>query len=114
MGAKLTDNAIVKIKEILAQQEMSPDTTMVRVGVRGRSCSGPVYSFNLDEDYDTSLDELVHQDGLKLVYSKEFVDDLTYIEVDYKETDDKRGFVFEDKNPLKMLGSCGSCNGCGA
>jgi iron-sulfur cluster assembly accessory protein len=110
---KLTEKAVEKIKAILAEQNMPLDKTYVRVGIRGKSCSGTVYSFSLDEEYDTFYDDVISQDGLNLVHNKQFAEDLATIEIDYKETEDKKGFVFDDKNPLKVMsGGCGG-GGCG-
>jgi len=119
MALKLTDKAIVQIKEIIATQNMSLETTAVRVGIRGKSCSGSVYAFGLDEEeIDPEYNELQVQDGLKIVYNKEFEDDLKNVTVDLKEAEDKRGFTFT--NPLQVLsggcgsGGCGSGGGCSA
>lgn len=106
----LTDSAINQIKEVVAGQEMSLDETFVRVGIRGRSCSGLVYAFGFDEASDPESDELILQDGVKIVYSKQFSEDLKGVSIDFKEVDGKRGFTFS--NPLQVLGGCGS-GGCG-
>lgn len=112
MAIKLTETAVSKIKEIIIAQNMPSDTTCVRVGIRGQSCSGPAYSFGLDEEYDTFYDEVVEQDGLRVVHSKQIVDALQFVEVDYHETEEKKGFTFKDTNPMKLLaGGCGT-GGC--
>jgi len=111
MALKLTDKAVGQIKEIIASQNMSLDTTNVRVGIRGKSCSGPVYAFGLDEETDPEHDELIVQDGVKIVHHKQFADDLSGVTIDFKEADDKRGFTFS--NPLQVLGGCSS-GGCGS
>jgi iron-sulfur cluster assembly protein len=112
MALKLTDKAVGQIKEIIASQNMSLDTTNVRVGIRGKSCSGPVYAFGLDEETDPEHDELIVQDGVKIVHHKQFADDLSGVTIDFKEADDKRGFTFS--NPLQVLGGCSSGGGCGS
>ena len=114
MAIKLTEKAVSKIKEIIASQDMPAETTVVRVGIRGQSCSGPAYAFGLDEQYDTVLDEVIDQDGLKVVHSKQYEDVLQFVEVDFHETEEKKGFTFKDTNPMKLLsGGCGS-GGCGS
>jgi iron-sulfur cluster assembly accessory protein len=111
MALKLTDNAIRQIKEVIASQNMSLDLTNVRVGIRGKSCSGPVYAFGLDEEVDLEQDEVSIQDGVKVVHHKQFTDDLNNVTVDFKEVEDRRGFTFS--NPLQVLGGCGT-GGCGS
>lgn len=111
MALKLTDKAVGQIKEIIASQNMSLDTTNVRVGIRGKSCSGPAYAFGLDEETDPEFDELIVQDGVKVVHHKQFVDDLNNVTIDFKESDGQRGFTFS--NPLQVLGGC-SGGGCGS
>lgn len=107
---KLTEKAVSKIKEIITAQEMPLDTTCVRVGIRGQSCSGPAYAFGLDEEYDTFYDDVIEQDGLKVVHNKAYADPLQFVLVDYHETEEKQGFTFKDTNPLKVMsGGCGSC-----
>ena len=112
---KLTTKAVEKIKQIMVEQG-STDETSLRVGIKGKSCSGPVYSFSLDEEYHTFYDDIIEQDGLRIVHNKQFVDDLDGIVIDYLETEDKRGFAFKNENPFNIIttGGCGSCgSGCG-
>jgi len=113
MAIKLSEKAVSKIKEIIASQEM-PAETVVRVGIRGQSCSGPAYAFGLDEEYDTTYDDVINQDGLKVVHNKAYGEPLQFVEVDYHETEEKKGFTFKDTNPMKLLaGGCGT-GGCGS
>lgn len=114
MAIKLTEKAIGQIKEIMVSQNMSLDTTGVRVGIRGKSCSGPVYAFGLDEESNPEVDEISVQDGLKVVHSKEFTTDLGNVIVDFKAESNNSGFTFT--NPLQVLsggGCCGGGGGCG-
>jgi iron-sulfur cluster assembly accessory protein len=112
MAIKLTEKAVSKIKEIIASQEM-PAETVVRVGIRGQSCSGPAYAFGLDEEYDTNYDDVVDSDGLKVVHNKAYAEALEHVLVDYHDTEEKQGFTFKDTNPMKVLGGCGG-GGCGS
>jgi len=115
MAIKLTDSAISQIKEVMETQGMSLETTNVRVGIRGKSCSGPVYAFGLDDESDPDVDEISLQDGIKVVHGKQFTSDFENIIVDFKEADGNRGFTFT--NPLQVLSSGGGCcggGGCGS
>lgn len=111
MTIKLTDSAIVQIKEVIASQNISLDATNVRVGIQGKSCSGPVYAFGLDENSNLEQDELILQDGVQIVYDKRFTNDLNGITIDFKNTENQSGFTFS--NPLQVLGEGGCCGGGG-
>ena len=115
MAISLTEEAANKVKEIMAAQNMSE--SYLRVGFRG-SCSGPVYSFSLDEETDLE-DELIIQDGIKIVHKKNVTELLAAVTVDFKQTEERSGFVFN--NPLQVVSSCsdggGGCcggGGCGS
>lgn len=114
MSIKLTVDAISQIKEVMESQGVPLETTNVRIGVRGKSCSGTVYAFGLDDEADPEVDEISVQDGLKVVHGKQFTSDLDKVTVDFKEVDGKRGFIFS--NPLQVLSSEGGCcgGGCGS
>jgi iron-sulfur cluster assembly accessory protein len=113
MTIKITDNAINQIKEVVASQKMSLEETNVRVGIRGQSCSGPVYAFGLDDQFNPELDDLIVQDGVRIVHGKNFATELDKITIDFKETEGARGFTFI--NPLQILGEGGCCGGsCGS
>ena len=62
-----------------------------------------VYSFSLDENSDYN-DDIIEQDGVKVVFDKSLASPLALIEIDFHESDGKRGFVFND--PLKVQGGC--------
>ena len=115
MSVKLTDVAMAKIKEIVSKADLSLEDTYIRIGIRGQSCSGPVYNFALDEDYDEELDVLSKQDDVSIICEKEFAQPLVGVIVDYKSSERGEGFVLT--NPLQVLssggcGSCGSSGGC--
>ena len=100
----LTPNAIVKVKEIMAQQ--SPVPAGLRVGVVGGGCSGFSYSMQF-ENGAGMMDKVFDMDGLKV-----FVDatSLTYLNgcrVDYVESLEGAGFKFENPN-VKSTCGCGS------
>jgi len=103
---QLTERAAKEVKQIMQEQEMSPETTYLRVGVAGGGCSGFMYNFNLEEEYDEANDSLHEQDGLKIVVDRKSALYLDGTEVDFHEDLNRRGFVFNNPNAVK---SCG-CN----
>lgn len=112
---KLSEQAVAKVKEIMAENNMAPETTFLRVGIKGMSCSGPAYSFGFDEEYDTNYDDVVKQDDITVVHNKSYTEALDYVEIDFHDDGVKKGFTFKNTNPLNVLktGGCGGSGGCG-
>jgi iron-sulfur cluster insertion protein len=100
----LTDSAVAKIKDIIAE-ENNP-AIKLRVFVQGGGCSGMQYGFTLDEetnDDDWDLD----MNGVSLLVDSMSGQYLQDAEVDYKE--DINGASFVIKNPqAKTTCGCGS------
>ena len=100
----LTDNAIVKVKEIMAQQDPVP--AGLRVGVVGGGCSG--FSYNMTfENQAGMMDKVFNFDGLKVFVDATSAMYLNGCIVDYVETLEAAGFKFENPN-VKSTCGCGS------
>jgi iron-sulfur cluster assembly accessory protein len=100
----LTDNAIAKVKEIMAQQDPVP--AGLRVGVVGGGCSG--FSYNMSfENAAGMMDKVFTFDGLKVFVDATSVMYLNGCVVDYVETLEAAGFKFENPN-VKSTCGCGS------
>ena len=100
----LTDDAIVKVTEILTSQE--PQPAGLRIAVVGGGCSGFSYSMAF-ENNPQMLDKTYTYGGLKV-----FVDQasLLYLEgaqVYYVESIEGSGFKFSNPN-VKSTCGCGS------
>ena len=100
----LTQNAIAKVKEIMAQQ--SPAPAGLRVGVVGGGCSGFSYSMSF-ENGAGMMDKVFDMDGLKVYVDATSVMYLNGCIVDYVETLEAAGFKFENPN-VKSTCGCGS------
>src|SRR5881398_1611743 len=104
LPVNLTDNAVSKVKEIMAQQDPMP--AGLRIGVVGGGCSGFSYSMNFENaagimDKVFSFHELkVFVDATSLMYLQGCV-------VDYVETLEAAGFKFDNPN-VKSTCGCGS------
>lgn len=100
----LTNGAISKLKEILAE-ENNPNV-MLRVFVQGGGCSGFQYGFTLDEsknedDFDFSYDDIkVVVDSMSFQY-------LQGSSIDYKEDLMNASFVINNPQAQSTCG-CGS------
>jgi iron-sulfur cluster insertion protein len=100
----ITENATVKLKDILAE-ENNPDLKL-RIFVQGGGCSGMSYGFTLDEvanEDDFTLDE----SGVQILVDSMSMQYLTGAEIDYR--DDLMGANFSIKNPnATTTCGCGS------
>jgi iron-sulfur cluster insertion protein len=97
----ITDNATVKLKDILAE-ENNPGLKL-RIFVQGGGCSGMSYGFTLDEianEDDFTLDE----QGVQVLVDSMSMQYLTGASIDYKE--DLMGATFSISNPNAQT-SCG-------
>ena len=100
----LKENAVAKIKDLLAEE--NDPNTMLRVFVQGGGCSGFQYGFTFDEIKNED-DFTVEKDGVTLL-----VDSLSYqylmeATIDYKEDLMGSQFVISNPNATTTCG-CGS------
>src|SRR5271166_4671234 len=100
----LTDTAIAKVKEIMAQQ--NPVPAGLRVGVTGGGCSGFQYSMQF-ENGAGMMDKTFEFDGLKVFVDATSLMYLKGVSVDYVETLEGAGFKFDNPN-VKSTCGCGS------
>jgi iron-sulfur cluster assembly accessory protein len=104
LPVNLTDNAISKVKEIMAQQDPVP--AGLRIGVVGGGCSG--FSYNMSfENASGMMDKIFTFDGVKVFVDATSAMYLNGCVVDYVETLEAAGFKFENPN-VKSTCGCGS------
>lgn len=97
----ITDNAVAKIRDIMAEE--SNPALKLRVFVQGGGCSGMQYGFTLDEvknEDDWDLD----YNGVQVLVDSMSGTFLQGAEVDYKQ--DQYGATFTIKNPTAQA-TCG-------
>ena len=104
VGIKLTDDAVIRVKELM-EDEDNHDLA-VRVFIMGGGCSGFQYRFALDE-VKNSDDILVEKDGVKF-----FIDECSYqylvgAEIDYMDSVDGAQFTIHNPSVSNTCG-CGS------
>lgn len=102
MAITLSDTAVSEVKRIM-QENSLPESTCLRVGVKGGGCSGFSYTLDLTDE-PAEGDEVFEQDGLRVVCDPKSYLYLSGTEVDYKTAMMERGFVFNNPN---AKGSCG-------
>jgi iron-sulfur cluster assembly protein len=96
----LSDNAVVKIKQLIADK---PDTGL-RVKVVGGGCSGLQYRMELDSAHER--DKIFERDGARLIVDKKSFLYLNGSQLDYAEELMASGFRLVNPNVKRSCG-CG-------
>ena len=105
MAIELTERAAQEITTIMKDQNL-PESTCLRVGVKGGGCSGFSYSLDLIEE-KTDADEEWDQHGISVICDDKSALYLAGTTVDFKDGMMGRGFVFSNPNASSSCG-CGS------
>jgi iron-sulfur cluster insertion protein len=100
----LTEPAIVKLKDILAE-ENNPNIKL-RVFVQGGGCSGFSYGFTLDEEQSEDDFDFAYGD-IKVLVDSMSMQYLQGSEIDYKEDTMTSSFVINNPQAVSTCG-CGS------
>jgi len=100
----VTDSAVAKIKDIIAE-ENNP-AIKLRVFVQGGGCSGMQYGFTLD-DTQAEDDWDLEYNGVKVLVDSMSGGYLQGAEVDYKESEMGSSFSISNPNAQTTCG-CGS------
>jgi iron-sulfur cluster assembly accessory protein len=103
-AVNLTEKAVSKVKEIMAQQ--NPVPSGLRIGVVGGGCSGFSYSMSF-ENAPGVMDKVYDFNDLKVYVDATSAMYLNGCVVDYVETLEAAGFKFENPN-VKSTCGCGS------
>ncbi|KAE8374756.1 hypothetical protein BDV26DRAFT_269367 [Aspergillus bertholletiae] len=98
---KLSPEAIVQLRKLLSQ----PDPKLIRVGVKNRGCSGLAYHLEYVEK-PGSFDEVVEQDGVKVLIDSKALFSIIGSEMDWQEDKLSRKFIFKNPNIKESCG-CG-------
>ena len=99
----LTDNAAVKVKELVAAE--GEDELALRVAVRPGGCSGFSYEMFFDTDIATD-DVTVDEQGVKVVVDPSSAQLLTGATLDYSDGLQGAGFAINNPNASRSCG-CG-------
>lgn len=107
MALKLTEKAATELKRLLAEKN-KPETTVVRLGVVGGSCSGLAHEYKLDfTDAPDPQDTISECCGLRIAVDPKSILFVDGTEVDFKGDLLKRTFVFNNPLAVKTCG-CGT------
>lgn len=97
----LTDAAAARVKEIMANK--GPSVAGLRIGVKKGGCAGMEYTLEWAEAVG-KFDEIVEQDGARVIIDPQAVLYLLGTEMDYKVDKLSAQFVFNNPN---QSGACG-------
>ena len=100
---KLSDNAALRIKEILSNAET--ESLGVRVSVKAGGCAGMSYVMEYTKEVNPN-DELIEDKGVKVFIDSSAVMYLLGTEMDYKKEELSSSFVFNNPNETERCG-CG-------
>ena len=98
---KITPAAISRLLELMAKQEGAG----LRVGVKNGGCAGMEYTMEWASEQG-KFDEVVEQDGAKVLIDSKAVMFLLGTEMDFQASALKSGFVFNNPNQISACG-CG-------
>jgi len=101
----LTDSAVKKIKEIIAEEE--DPNLKVRMFIQGGGCSGMQYGFTLEENGAQEDDFVVEKDGVEILVDSLSSQYVQGAEVDWQETVQGSQFAIKNPNASTTCG-CGS------
>ena len=100
---KLSDNAALRIKEIMSNA--GNDSLGVRVSVKTGGCAGMSYVMEYTKKVNPN-DEVVEDKGVKVFVDSSAVMYLLGTEMDYKKEELSSSFVFNNPNETERCG-CG-------
>ena len=100
---KISDNAVLRIKEIMAQAKAS--TIGVRVGVKSGGCAGMTYIMEYASDIKSN-EEVIEEKSVKILIDPKAIMYLLGTEMDYKKEKFSSQFIFKNPNETERCG-CG-------
>ena len=100
---KLSDNAAIRIKEIMSKADNK--TIGVRVGVKSGGCAGMSYVMEYAKEAKKN-EEIIEEKGVKVFIDSSAIMYLLGTEMDYKKEEFSSNFVFKNPNETERCG-CG-------
>ena len=104
----MSEKAANEVKRLVAVNRL-PESTGLRVAVKGGGCSGFTYSVGLDHRL-SAIDQIIELFGARLIVDRKSLLYLVNTEVDYQDGLMGKGFVFRNPNAAKSCG-CGTSFG---
>ncbi len=105
MAITITKFAEERILDMMQRNNLDPEKTCLRIGLRSGGCSGYSYLFEFTDDYSDS-DRMLEFEKIKICVDKKSFLFLNGMEVDYEETPFKSGIKLNNPAVKRMCG-CG-------
>ncbi|KAJ3241858.1 Iron-sulfur assembly protein 1 [Chytriomyces hyalinus] len=99
----LTPAAVARLKQLYSDPN---NPQLLKVGTRKKGCSGQTYNLEYVTTAPGKMDEIVEQDGVKVLIDSKALFSLIGSEMDFVEDDLSSTFVFNNPNVKEMCG-CG-------
>ena len=100
----LTPRASKEIKKLVADRGLNEDTAGLRIGLKAGGCSGFEYDLSLSGPQEG--DEVVEDDGVRVIVDRFSVPYLLGVQLDYEEGFQGAGFLIHNPNASSSCG-CG-------
>src|SRR5260370_7675925 len=100
----LTERAAVEVRKFMAEEQVTPETAGLRIGVLPGGCSGFRYSLNI-EDKPADDDVVIETAGVRCFVDGFSAQYLNGVRLDYKSNFQHSGFPFD--HPI-ATGACAS------
>jgi iron-sulfur cluster assembly protein len=100
---KLSDNAAIRIKEIMSSAEST--AIGVRIGVKSGGCAGMSYIMEYAKEVKAN-EEIIEDKGVKVLIDPQAIIYLLGTEMDYKKEKFSSQFIFKNPNETERCG-CG-------
>lgn len=102
---RISDNAKIKIAQLMAEEGFNITRDFVRVGVKSGGCSGLSYELKFDHSLGEN-DKLFEEDHVKIAIDKKSFLYLVGTTLEYSGGLNGKGFVFNNPNANRTCG-CG-------
>ncbi len=105
MAVILTEKAAEQVKKF-KQEHQYDENFFLRIGIQAGGCSGFEYAIQFDDRFDDATDSKYDQHGVTLVIDKKSALYVDGMKVDWYQSFEKQGFIFDNPNSVKSCG-CG-------
>ncbi len=105
-GLHVTENAVRRIRAVMAKEGIAPEEGGLRLGVSGGGCSGMSYVIKFDS-HPRERDRIFQFDGVRVFIDPKSFVYLQGMTLDYEETLIRQGFNFINPNATRSCG-CGT------
>ena len=104
LNINISDKAAAEIKRVMTDNNI-PESSGLRMGVKGGGCSGFTYVLGFDEK-STENDRVFEANGVKVFIDERSLPYLAGVALDYQEGLQGKGFTFDNPNATRTCG-CG-------